>query len=459
MQEKTIELQRCRVSPAEEPTATMTSLPLTFFDMEWINFHPLRRVFFYGFPCSHTHFIDTIIPQMTKSLSLTLKHYFPLAGNLIYPLNSSDALPVLRYRPGDSVPLTFSESVRVSDFDYLSGHQSREADDFYAYAPHLLDKITEPNSDDIIIPLLSLQVTLFPETGICIGIACNHVATDARSIFDFVKAWASITKLGGSDSSFAGPSLDRSLIKDPHGLTIKKWNNIKMNKIEPPLSRIPIPTNRGRSTFVLAHKDIEKLRAFVLEKQPNLVHLSAFTLASSLAWTCMVKSENSISCIDEDESLYFAFLADARLRCNPPLPEGYFGNCLASGFIVESRNGDLRGENGFLIGVEKIGELIRRKANDKDEIFIGVEKWWENYAGLAGERVFGVAESSKIDVYDADFGWGRPKKFEFLSIDEDGYSMSVVKSREFVGGLEIGLSLPVVLMDAFAGFFADALKK
>lgn len=460
--QKTIELHRCFVPPAAEPPEI--SLPLTFFDMEWIQFHSLHRVLFYESHCSTTHFTSTIVPQLKKSLSLTLKHYFPVSGNLIYPQNSdNDTMPVLRYRAGDSVPLTVFESYRVSDFHHLSGNQSREADEFYAYVPEMPPKNIEAESR-IVMPLLSIQVTLFPETGICIGITCNHIVGDARSTTDFMNAWSSITRFGGDEQFLAGdskPIFDRSLVKDLNGLAIKRWNHMKKKTDDSTVSRLPVPSNRARATFVLTRDDIEKLRVFAIGKRPDLVHLSSFTVASSLAWTCLVKSEAAtcLEKIDDAEPEYFAFLADARSRYNPPLPPTYFGNCLASGFIVESTHGDLKGNEGFLIGVEMIGGLIREKANNRDEIFKGAEEWRSKYESIAGKRLFGVAESSKIDIYGADYGWGRPKKFESVSIDADRYSMSVVKSRDFDGGLEIGLSLPVKLMDAFTGFFVDALKK
>ncbi|GFQ01822.1 malonyl-coenzyme:anthocyanin 5-o-glucoside-6'''-o-malonyltransferase [Phtheirospermum japonicum] len=435
---KTIKLHHHHVSPSQE--IRESSLPLTHFDIQWLNFHPLHRLLLYQFPCSTTHFTNTIVPQLKLSLSLTLNHYFPLAGNLLYPLTTG--MPVLRYRPGDSVSLTIASCNSVSDFHSLSGHQNRDA-------------------GRKIAPLLAIQVTVFPETGICIGITNDHAVADAGSAAGFIKAWGLINKLGGDERFLARPFYDRSVVNDPGGLAIKRWNHVKTRADidDESIGSFPIPTNRVRSTFVLTPEDIEKLKVFVTSRRPSLVHLSSFTIATSLAWTCYVKSESACrESISDDEPEYFAFLADARSRFNPPLPQTYFGNCLASGFIVESTHGILKGNEGFLIAVELIGELIRKKANDCEEIFRDAEDWMTNYEALSGKRVFGVAESTKVDMYGADYGWGRPKKFESVFIDRDRYSMSLIKSRDFEGGLEIGLSMPMALMDAFAGFFAAVLK-
>lgn len=74
---------------------------------------------FYDLQCSKTEFVETIVPILKKSLSLTLKHYFPLAGNTTLPL-ISPATPFSRYVAGDSVSLTIAQS--HADFVHLTGN-------------------------------------------------------------------------------------------------------------------------------------------------------------------------------------------------------------------------------------------------------------------------------------------------------------------------------------------------
>ncbi|KAK4418747.1 Anthocyanin 5-aromatic acyltransferase [Sesamum alatum] len=195
-----------------------------------------------------------------------------------------------------------------------------------------------------------------------------------------------------------------------------------------------------------------------LAAEPGLIHLSSFTITTAYVWSCFAKSAaESGEEVDDNEPEYFAFAVDARHRLEPPVPATYFGNCLA--FIVtESRHGLLRGSDGFVAAVKSIGEPIANKANNKEEILRDVEDWVVKFGPLVAKRFFGVAGSPKFDLYDTDFGWGRPKKYESVSIDRDG-SISLCKSREFEGGLEIGLSFPRKKMDAFAAVFADGLTK
>lgn len=446
-------LEHCRIGPPS--AAAEVSLPVTFFDMIWLYFHPIQRLLFYEFSCSNSHFLETIVPNLKASLSLTLKHFTPLAGNLVHPLIGSSK-PVFQYKPGDSVSLTIAEANEAFDFNYLTGNQPRDSDDFYGFVPELPPEKIELDSK--IIPLLALQVTLFPNAGICIGFTNHHSIGDASSIVGFIKAWSSVTKFVGDEQFLSGNSLpfyDRSVIKDPSGLATKFWNQMSIFKIESlPLN---FPTNKVRATYILLESDIKKLKDLVIFKRPTLVHASSFTVTTAYVWTCLVKATAATTGdeTDGEGTEYFAFAVDARRRLNPPAPPTYFGNCLGLVY-TESTHEQLKGNDGFLIAAELIGELISKKVNNKEEILKDAENWISYFGELLNERISGVAGSPKFDLYDTDYGWGNPKKFESVSIDGDG-SMSLCKSREFEGGLEIGLSLSKPKMDAFAPIFFGGL--
>ncbi|KAL0444087.1 UNVERIFIED_CONTAM: Malonyl-coenzyme:anthocyanin 5-O-glucoside-6'''-O-malonyltransferase [Sesamum latifolium] len=175
-------LETCRV-PAPPGAAADLSVPLTFFDIFWLHFHPIRRLLFYDYPCSKPHFLETIAPKLKESLSLTLTHYLPVAGDLIFPLNS-DKKPEIRHVAGDSeVSLTIAESAR--DFHDLIGNHARDADQFYEFVPHI-DPVTD-ESEYQRVPIMALKVTLFPGRGICIGFANLHCLGDASSLVGFIQ--------------------------------------------------------------------------------------------------------------------------------------------------------------------------------------------------------------------------------------------------------------------------------
>ncbi|KAI3464079.1 hypothetical protein Pfo_020742 [Paulownia fortunei] len=409
-------LETCRIPPPPGEAAEL-SRPLAFFDILWLHFHPIRRLLFYD---------------------------YPLAGNLLYPLNTEEK-PVFRYVAGDSVSLTIAES--NYDFEDLVGNHGRDADQFYDFVPQMPPVTDEPEYK--VVPVMALQVTLFPGRGICIGFANHHSLGDARSIVGFMWAWASISKLGGEENFLfeqgeSLPIFDTSVIEDPLGIDTIFWK--VMREIPFMSSSFPKPTNRVRATYILHQPDIKKLKDLVLAKKPGLVQVSSFVVTASYVWTCLLKSGDAVGEeVDDHVPEYFIFTVDVRGRINPPLPASYFGNCLGYGMAkIEHK--------------QAIDQDIKNRVNNKDEVLKGAENWLSNMEKHVGMRALGVSGSPKFDLSSADFGWGRAKKLEVVSIDGENYSMSLCKSRDSDGGLEVGLSLPKERMDAFAALFADGLR-
>ncbi|KAA8529623.1 hypothetical protein F0562_034277 [Nyssa sinensis] len=365
-------------------------------------------------------------PLLNTQASLALKHFFPLAGNLIIPPHPSR--PEIRYMNGDSVSLTFAES--NFDFNYLTGNQARNGHEFY----HLVPQMPEVScvSNTRVAPLLALQVTIFPNFGICLGYTFHHVTADGNTLIRFLKSWASITKFGSDEKFLAGGSLpfyDRSNLvssKAPKGVEKSLWNQAREIKLNEGEVHYPL-TNNVRATFVMGQTQLQRLKKLVLTRRPIVLHVSTFTVTCAYVWVCLVKSRGASGekAAGGDEQEDFVCVADCRGCFEPPIPETYFGNCLITCFAA-AKNSQLVGEEGLITAAELIGEAIRKRPRRED----------------------GVLE---------DFGWGRPKKTEIISIDVSG-AMSLNECRDSEGDLEVGLSLPKITMDAFATVFADGLK-
>ncbi|XP_060202438.1 phenolic glucoside malonyltransferase 1-like isoform X1 [Lycium barbarum] len=445
-------IEQCQVAPPPGSAAELT-LPLTYFDHMWLAFHRMRRLLFYKLPIFKPDFVQNIIPSLKDSLSLTLKHYTPLAGNVACPLNFSES-PELRYVRGDSVSVTFFEI--NMDFKYLIGDYPRTAKDFYHFLPQLAEPKDAPGVQ--LAPLLAIQVTLFPNVGISIGFTNNHVAGDGATIVGFVRAWARLNKFGGHEQFLANefiPFYDRSVIKDPYELGKLTWGEMKKHKLE--MCDIVSPPDKVRGTFTITRDDIGKLKNLILSRRPSLTHVTSFTVICAYVWTCLVKSEDATrEETDENVMEFFGCVADCRVQFNPPLPQSYFGNCLV-GYVARIRHADLVGKEGFTMSVELIREAIRENMKDEEWILNG--NWFKSYSTLDMNQSLSVAGSPKLDLYATDFGWGRPAKLEFVSIDTgSGISMSLSKSKDFDGDLEVGLSLSKTRMNAFAAIFTHGLS-
>jgi hypothetical protein len=73
------------------------------------------------------------------------------------------------------------------------------------------------------------------------------------------------------------------------------------------------------------------------------------------------------------------------------------------------------------------------------------------------DRATGTAGSPQFELYNTDFGWGKPMKVEMISIDRTG-AISVSDTRDSAGGIKVGLVLKKHEMKVFALIYAKGLE-
>ncbi|KAG4961038.1 hypothetical protein JHK82_037716 [Glycine max] len=430
-------VEKFQVGPA---VRTITTLPLTFLDLPLAGPIYVRRQFFYHFPHSTLHFCETILPCLKTSLSQTLQHFFPLAGNLLCP--PPPHKPFIRCTGDDFVTLTIIES--EADFKNLSSNRPKSLKDL----DHLVPKLTCSNThhDTFIFPLVALQATVFPNHGLCIAITYCHVMDDS-CCSHFMKSWSSICRSGGVDFTLvekSTPCFDREVLKDPKGLEAiflrdyfeerSTWKVGKTSEVSNGNSEDYV-----KATIVFGREDVEGLRRWVLNqwkrsKEFNTPqYISKFVVTCAFVWASLVKTRCRN---DEEEDVkeeFFRFAADCRDRLEHPVPKTYFGNCLTLCYAMLKRE-DLKGESGFVNAVKVIERAV---ADMKSELFKDAENWRESFTKMfvLGSTLI-VTGSPKFTVYETDFGFGRPTKVEMAHSFK---GMSLAETGDNEGGLEIGL--------------------
>ncbi|XP_061365986.1 phenolic glucoside malonyltransferase 1-like [Gastrolobium bilobum] len=452
-------------------SATETSIPLTVFDMLWLRFHPLECVFFYSLNDSHSSdpsfFINKMVPRLKTSLSLTLQHFLPLAGNIVWPSDSEK--PIVKYTPGDGVSMVIAES--DADFNHIMDNSPQEVVKSRSLVPHL-------ESSDSLASVISLQITLFPNSGFSIGISTHHAVLDGKSSTMFIKAWASLCQnCEGSPSLVPElvPFFNREVIKDPSELSImftKNWRE-SVSKIFPEensdgrcvkiLPFQPKLEDTVRATFELTQGDLEKIKAMVLSKwdtveegaQLSKPHtLSSFVLTCAYVSVCIAKA---IQGVEKDKDKFaFAFPVDCRARLEPPIPENYFGNCVW-GHFIDTHPRDYTKEDGVVI----VAKCIHNKIKSFNKgVFGGTGGGFSRVKALQSEgaEIMGLAGSNQFGVYRTDFGWGRPAKVEIISTDTGGLSFGLAESKDGKCGVEVGLVLNKNVMELFNTLFHGGLR-
>ncbi|XP_047965002.1 anthocyanidin 3-O-glucoside 6''-O-acyltransferase-like, partial [Salvia hispanica] len=251
------------------------------------------------------------------------------------------------------------------------------------------------------------------------------------------------------------PVFDRSLINYPPKLDSLYWKNSQRMPLQ---SRHPsLPTNRIRSTYIFTQSEIQKLKTSIQEKLPNSARISSFVAIAAYIWSTLAKSLRSASADndnddDNDGDAFFLIPIDLRPRLDPAVPANYFGNCLSFALPRIGRR-ELGGEEGLFAAAKAAAEAIEKRTSDK-KILESVEKWSGEIREALQKSFFSVAGATRLDLYGADFGWGKARKQEILSIDGEKYAMTLCKARDFEGGLEVCVSLPNHIIKAFDAYIA-----
>ncbi|PSS30514.1 Phenolic glucoside malonyltransferase [Actinidia chinensis var. chinensis] len=253
-------LEVCRVAPPplSPDSTTPKSLPLTFFDMLVLKFPPIQCLYFYETSHPTNTLLEVVVPKLKHSLSLTLQQYIPLAGNVTWAPDNSKL--IVEYVEGDTVSLIVAES--EVDFYSLSGDNFREAQNFNPFLPCLVGSETR-------VPVLALQVTLFPNVGFSIGYAVHHGVLDGKATTMFMHSWAFIC-MRGEDSTLMPeltPLYDRTLIVDPSDLE-KTYSNFWFGKDGSGNKNLAFgdmkaPPDAMLGTFLLTQDNIEKIKMCV----------------------------------------------------------------------------------------------------------------------------------------------------------------------------------------------------
>ncbi|KAK9137155.1 hypothetical protein Sjap_007749 [Stephania japonica] len=459
-------LEVCHVSPPPN-SAPETILPLTYIDIPYLMRPASELLLFFNLSIQTNDFMDTLLPKIKDSLSLTLQHFPSLAGNLEWSPGSDK--PLIRYTNGDYVPVTVAES--SLNFNHLSSYNARDPQELKLLIPPM----TSPTKQ---APSFAIQITLFPTSGFSMSIVTNHAVMDGRSAALFVSSWASVSRSGIDGYEGPLPSYDRAEVKGPSGIEelfidqlVKFVRSKSMSEHDMNnwvlLSKSVEPSEGAVfKTFELSVADISKLKKTILDAQnkvistgnettPLLLNPSRFEVVCAYTWICLTKADMELKASNDshDETTTIIFSVDYRSRSNPPLPSNYFGNCAVSIRVTAKKN-EILGEGGVVAAVRKIRSEIKGLG---ETIEMNLKQRAARLISSTPERFRVIAGSTQFAFYKLDFGWGRPCKIDYLSIVTSG-ALFFSDSRKDEGGIEISLVRSKKVMEAFGFSFANVLE-
>ncbi|KAF2306766.1 hypothetical protein GH714_021232 [Hevea brasiliensis] len=255
-------------------------------------------------------------------------------------------------------------------------------------------------------PLLLIQVTRLKCGGIIIAIRFNHTMSDATGFLQFLSAVAEMAQ--GARAPSISPIWERHLLtarKPPRVTCIHEYDDSVNTE-----DKISLAEVKDHRSFFFLRNQISVLRRRYAP--PHLSHCSSFEILAACLWRCRTIALQP----NPDEEMRIICIVNARNSFNPPMPKGYYGNCIAYS-VAKARAGDLS-RNPIGVGPVYNGEFLPS---------------------------FRVA---RVRFDEVDFGWGRA----VYGGPAKGYVASFhIASRNEKGedGIVVTLCLPNLAMERF----------
>ncbi|PWA66964.1 hydroxycinnamoyl-CoA shikimate/quinate hydroxycinnamoyl transferase [Artemisia annua] len=396
-----------------------------------------QTVYFYESPRAATNFFD--IQVMKDALSRVLVPFYPVAGRF----NKDQDGRIEIDCQGQGVLFVEAESDCVID-------------EFGDFAPRMEFLKLIPTVDYSLgiesYPLLVLQVTCFKCGGASLGVGMHHRLADGLSAMHFIKSWSEMAS--GLDLTIP-PYIDRTLLRsrDPPKPIFEHTEFQPVPQMKSPSLISPLDETVTCSIFKFARDQLNVLKEKSKE-DGNAINFSSYEILAGHIWRSVCKARGLPD--NQDTELYIP--TDGRSRLQPPLPPGYFGNVIFMTTPI-AKSGELQ-SNTTWYAASKIHDAIAQRNNDYlksaidylevqpdlDAMFRGLQK-------LECPNLM-INNWTRLPVYDADFGWGRPMFMAPAFLPIDGFSL-VLPTSINDGNMLIVTSLQAQHMKLFRKFLHD----
>ena len=267
-------------------------------------------------------FIENLLEKLKHSLSLTLFHFYPLAGRLVTQKTQdppSYAVLVDCNNNSDGARFIYA-TLDMTISDIISPI------DVPPIVHSLFDHHKAVNHDGHTMPLLSIQVTELLD-GVFIGCSMNHTIGDGTSYWNFFNTWSEIffqTQAQGLEYDATVPisrhPIHNRWFPDGCGPLINlpfKHEDEFIDRFESPKLRVRI--------FHFSAESIAKLKARAnSESKSKTSEISSFQSLSAHVWRSVTRARK----LPNDEITSCKLAISNRSRLEPPLPHEYFGNAV-----------------------------------------------------------------------------------------------------------------------------------
>ncbi|KAL9169290.1 hypothetical protein ABFS82_04G069900 [Erythranthe guttata] len=253
------------------------------------------------------------------------------------------------------------------------------------------------------MPLVIAQVTKFTCGGFCLGLRICHCLCDGLGAMQFLSAWAETAKTGSLVAN-PNPCWDREIFlpRGPHRI---EFSHTEFQTIEEGSNLITRlwQGNPIQKCYRLSKEYQARLKILAQEEDGEFSN-TTFDAMAAHVWRSWVKALD-IEPLDYELRLTFSVNARAKIK-NPPLRDGFYGNCLCvacATSTIERLVGGTLAEIARLVHGARLGVSEEYLRSTIDYIDVVRPKRLEFGGKLT------ITQWTRFLIYEsADFGWGKP---------------------------------------------------
>ncbi|KAL9231178.1 hypothetical protein vseg_006435 [Gypsophila vaccaria] len=392
-------ISECFIKPKYEVKESKQPHYLAPFDLMKLSSHYIQKGLMFTKPSQSIDNVpystDEFLDGLKESLSITLTHFYPLAGRLVTRINEEkhESLVYIDCNKGPGVGFIYAKlDTTVSDIVSPT------------YVPLVVESFFDHHKasdhDGHTRPLLSVQVTELQD-GVFIGCSANHAVLDGTSYWEFWNTWSEIHMSSSKTvvSERRLPVFER-WFPDGYGAT----NPIRLPFIHPDefISCVE-PTQFRVRIFHFSSNSIKRLKVEA-NQQSDSSNISSFQALSALVWRSIIRSNN----VPHDRVTNFRLTANDRHRLNPPLPTQFFGNCVSLLRITATAGELLENSLGFAASLlhNSIVSHDYKAVNDYLKCWLQAPSVPKHGAMYDSNSVL-ISSSPRFNMYGNEFGLGK----------------------------------------------------
>ncbi|CAI9763614.1 unnamed protein product [Fraxinus pennsylvanica] len=415
-------VSECFIKPKYSSEESKKPVYLAPWDLMMLSVHYIQKgLLFPKPPGFDENSLKDLLQKLKESLSLTLVHFFPLAGRLATLQQDEPPLYTVYIDCVHSPGARFIQaSLDLSVSDILS------PTDVPLLVQSFFDHDRAINHDGHTSSLLTIQVTELID-GVFIGCSINHVVTDGTSFWHFFNAWSEVFKAKVENNlTISRPPIHKHWFPEGHGPIL----NLPFTHQDQFTSRHDAPLMRER-VFHFSSESLAKLKGKA-NSESNSTKISTLQALSAHIWRCVTRARGFLP----DEKTNCRLAINNRTRLNPPLPNDYFGNCIQT-VKATTTAGELLG-NSLGWAAWQLQQVVINHTDKK--VLDWVDSWIQTRFIYQLGQFFDTSSimmgsSPRFDMYGNEFGLGKA-----LAI-RSGYANKFDGKVSLYPGIEGGTSM------------------